>query len=102
MRRTGTTDLIGRHRGEGHYGWAGEEASYGTVHGRLREYRGPARLLQCETCDSPARQWAYDHLDPNEKQSDRGPYSADLSHYRALCVPCHKAFDLARLGKGRQ
>lgn len=94
MRRTGTTDLIGRHRSDGHYKWVGDEATYGTIHRRLRVYRGSASEFDCDECGAEAKQWAYDHMDPNEKQSNRGPFSVDLSHYRPLCIPCHKTMDL--------
>lgn len=99
MRRTGTTDLVGRRKGADNYMWGGDDVSYGAVHLRLRRSRGPAKELACMACGGAASQWAYDHCDPDEKQSDRGPYSTNLDHYQALCTPCHKMFDLERLGK---
>ena len=50
--------------------------------------------------------WAYDHKDPNEKRGVSGkdpdyqrelPYSWDIDHYVAMCVPCHKVLDLSML-----
>ena len=102
LRRTGTTDLVGRRKGPDNYRWAGDEVSYGAIHRRLRVYRGSASSHPCEGCEGEASHWAYDHLDVNQKESERGPYSASLDHYRPLCVPCHKTADLERLGKARQ
>lgn len=72
------------------------EISYGGAHMRVREDRGPASAHQCR-CGAPAAQWAYRHDDPDQRASKLGPYSVDPVHYDALCVPCHKRDDLARI-----
>ena len=64
---------------------------YHTVHQRIYRARGPASAQTC-SCGSQARHWAY--VGPREA-GDYAPYSSDLSQYQAMCVPCHKAFDLA-------
>lgn len=71
--------------------------TYNAVHHRVRAERGSASTYQCVRCDRRAKHWAYDHTDPDERQSDQGPFSGDLNHYQPMCVPCHKRMDLARL-----
>lgn len=66
----------------------------GRAHGRVRQDRGWASTHQCVDCDETAAHWSYDHADPNELTSDKGPYSLDVWHYQPRCVPCHKRFDL--------
>lgn len=72
---------------------------YATVHQRITSERGAARLHQCYRCSSPAREWAYDHADPQELTRQRNgktyTYSADTGHYLPLCKPCHTNFDRA-------
>lgn len=66
--------------------------TYHTVHERLRRQRGQATGYPCASCGGPAAHWAYTGpREPGEKQ----PWSTDLEHYASMCVPCHKAFDLA-------
>lgn len=84
-------------RADNNHQWTGDAATYFAIHQRLRKTRGPARAHVCAFCGMPARQWAYDHTDPNERTSDVGPYSTDLERYQPACVPCHKASDLAHL-----
>lgn len=72
----------------------GDEVLYSGVHIRLRRLLGSARNHRCVTCGDPALNWAYDHKDPDERQSEFGPYSLDPSHYRPMCARCHKRFDL--------
>lgn len=79
-----------------HPKWTGEAASYNAAHQRMRAKFGSASGWKCE-CGEPAAHWAYDHLDPNERQSDYGPYSVNPDHYHPMCVVCHKAFDLTHL-----
>jgi hypothetical protein len=81
-----------------HVRWTGDEASYSAVHLRLRATRGSAKGYECVDCGGRAKQWSYDHADPAGKVTESGiPYSANLDHYFARCVPCHKRFDLARI-----
>lgn len=89
---------------EGHErgNWVGSAASYGTAHNRTRRRRGPASSHQCSNCPAPAKHWAYDHRDANERVSETGlPYSTDPDHYTPLCVPCHKTLDLSLKGSKR-
>lgn len=68
--------------------------SYQSAHVRVWRSRGPARAHQCK-CGAPAAHWAYDHEDPEELQDDAGQaFSADPSHYLALCRSCHRHLDL--------
>lgn len=74
-----------------------ETPTYYTVHGRLHSQQGRAADQLC-ACGEAAQHWAFLHTDPHPLVDESGlPYSADLSHYSAMCVPCHKKMDLARL-----
>jgi hypothetical protein len=85
-------------RGERHFHWTGEEVTYFGVHQRLRKQEGSAKKRSCFDCGHPARQWSYDHCDPDERLSENGlPYSTNLERYQPRCVPCHKAYDLAHI-----
>lgn len=76
--------------------WTGEDATYKAVHIRLRTNRGRASRHTCSECDRQALDWSYTHDCPNEQQSERGPYSTDLSRYQPMCRPCHKKLDQNR------
>lgn len=69
--------------------------AYRTAHERVLAALGPARLHLCRWCHArPAQHWAYTHTDPNVMFSPQGwPYSADPSHYIALCARHHKQLD---------
>jgi hypothetical protein len=85
------------HRGPTHQSWLGDDITYSGMHDRLRRWRGSASQHRCADCGNQAKQWSYDHADPNEKQSEEGPYSAKTAHYVPRCVRCHKAYDLSFL-----
>jgi hypothetical protein len=69
----------------------------GRAHGRVRKDRGIPSSHQCIDCGKTAAHWSYDHADPDELTSEKGPYSLDVERYQPRCVPCHKRFDLAIL-----
>lgn len=73
---------------------------YRGMHQRVRRARGSASAYPCVDCNMPAQQWSYDHLDPGERRQWVGhmeaPYSLNIEHYVARCIPCHKRFDLDR------
>lgn len=69
-----------------------DEPGYQTVHQRIYRARGPASDQTCP-CGEPARHWAY-----TGPRSGGRPFSADLSHYVAMCVACHHEHD--GTGKG--
>jgi hypothetical protein len=75
--------------------WRGDDVGYGRAHERVRDQRGLATQHPCADCGGQAAHWAYDHLDAEEKTSAMGPFSTDPCRYRALCVSCHKVYDLA-------
>jgi hypothetical protein len=96
LRRQGDVAIVGSPRrafGAENSAWIGDKATYRTVHNRIRYQRGSASEQVC-SCGAPARHWAYDHADPEERIGPDGPYSLDLDRYAALCVPCHKRLDL--------
>lgn len=72
--------------------WTGDDASYNAVHFRLWRSRGRASEHLC-ACGDQAREWAYQHGDPDERQSRLGPYSVDLDRYLPKCVKCHRRLD---------
>jgi hypothetical protein len=87
-------------RGEAHPYWAG--GSYQTAHKRVRGRNGPASDHTCVDCAGPAREWSYDHSDPNQCISARGrPYSWNIDCYQPRCRPCHRTMDHAILRKRR-
>ena len=65
---------------------------YGTQHQRLRRARGSAGELLCVDCGGPARDWSYDHTDPDERV-DSFVFSLDFDRYEPRCRSCHKVFD---------
>lgn len=105
IKRHGSPDVVIHQRdraiprGEDHPKWKGDAASYNAVHLRLKKGRGPASAHECVDCGGRGSQWSYNRLDPEQRDSEFGPYSTDLDFYEARCVPCHKAFDLRALGK---
>lgn len=99
LQKWGDPNVVGEPaRGDAHPQWKHNNIGYGTAHERVRGYRGPASGYLCCECGAQARQWAYDHADADERASDLGPYSVNPAHYRPMCVPCHKRFDLALVG----
>lgn len=80
--------------------WRGDAIEYTALHNRLGVVRGRPSGYQCSRCPERAAEWAYDHLDPDERRNqvgrDDGPFSVDLDHYMPLCVSCHRRFDYRR------
>lgn len=96
-RKHGSTDVPKRKTGADHDNWRGGDVSYTALHSRLGRARGSASEQDCSECSGRAAEWAYDFSDPSPLYAKRrGLYSADLSRYRPMCVPCHKAFDAPR------
>jgi hypothetical protein len=73
-----------------------EVVAYRQAHKRLCDDRGPASDHSCQHCGMPAQDWAYNHADPDERQSEHGPYSLDPAHYLPLCRRCHSYYDRRR------
>lgn len=68
--------------------------SYEQVHDRLKSTRGRAATHRCVGCGEQARDWAYNHSEPEPLISKKGsPYSQDLKAYDPMCSPCHKRRD---------
>jgi hypothetical protein len=81
---------------------SGEDVGYNTAHRRVSTARGPASRHDCVSCGSPAREWAYDHADPDARIASSEnpriagmPYSLNADHYQPMCKACHKKFDMA-------
>ena len=79
---------------------ADEDLTYEIVHQRVRRELGNPEEYACAHCLKAAKEWAYDHLDPEERRNTRGrddgPFSVDFNHYMPLCVKCHRIFDNGR------
>lgn len=80
-----------------------DDIGYDGMHKRVSAVRGPASQHTCG-CGSPAKEWAYDHADPDERTATRTgrngrvfqvAYSANTDHYLPLCKGCHTRFDYA-------
>lgn len=96
--------LVVGNAGSAHHLWAGTGVGYSGQHDRMRRALGPASAHTCRHCARRAREWAYDHTDPDERRD--GPtgllYSPDSARYMPLCKSCHKLFDNAhRLTAGK-
>lgn len=88
LRRYGSVDAVMR-KGPAPGTRRTEEVGYSGAHKRL----GPVGGM-CG-CGRPAKEWSYDHDDPEELLDPRvgRPYSLKADHYQALCVPCHRKRD---------
>ena len=58
----------------------------------LTRVRGKASQYNCAGCGGPAKQWAYDHADPDEKNGEHA-FSLKPEHYDPLCLSCHSKRD---------
>lgn len=76
--------------------WRGDGVTYSGLHQRVRRVRGAARGYQCVGCDQQARQWAYGHHCPDERNDGGLYYCTHPEHYEPRCVPCHRLLDRAR------
>lgn len=76
--------------------WVGDNVSYMGVHTRLMRMKGHPDQFDCGTCGKPAKEWAYDHKDADEKPNKKGHmYSAKIEHYVPMCISCHRKADWA-------
>lgn len=73
----------------------GSDVQYAAIHHRLRAAFGKASGHACASCDKAADEWAYDHLDPDQRidSASGHPYSIKLERYMTLCRPCHRKLD---------
>ena len=86
----------GPHEFQPVYGPRRDAVAYQTAHHRVEDAKGRPDQHLCQTCGAPAKEWAYDHADPNELRCPLGrPYSLDPAHYFPMCVSCHRRFDHA-------
>jgi hypothetical protein len=73
---------------------------YTGAHERVRRIHGSASRYVCP-CGQPAKDWAYNHQDPNEVRGEvttrdkvtELAWSLDPAFYDALCRSCHRARD---------
>ena len=88
--------------GDKHPRWLAEGVGYIGMHKRIYAELGKASLYPCSApgCTAQAKQWAYDHLDPDQKTEIQDGYlvsfSTHIEHYVPMCVPCQKKLDLSR------
>ena len=97
LKRTGSlgpVEVLGQGPGQLSNAWKGDNVPYHGAHSRVRRLHGSPSGYPCSHCGGRAQDWAYDHLDPNEKHDSMGrPYSVDPTHYSPLCRVCHYQFD---------
>lgn len=78
--------------------------SYDSAHGRVRRWRGSARLLKCIGCGNQAEEWSYNRAAENEltelRQGSLVTYSSNVEDYDPRCKVCHRNFDPKRQPKG--
>jgi hypothetical protein len=69
--------------------------TYGRIHRRLKDKRGPASKHACIDCGKQAQHWSYQHGCPEEQyEPRRGAFCTHLNeHYHPRCVPCHNKYD---------
>lgn len=70
---------------------------YETAHSRIRRTRGRAAECVCIACGEQAKDWAYNHNEPDPRAvtDHKGRvYSDDPSFYVPMCRPCHRALDV--------
>jgi hypothetical protein len=80
----------------------GDSMTSNAVHLRLGRAKGPADQFPCYIawCDEQAKDWAYDHSDPDPLVSRNRhgrvfEYSADFERYIPLCRSHHSLLDRA-------
>lgn len=81
-----------------HPSWRGTEITYASAHRRIVNAKGSAARHACVGCGRPAKEWSYDHQDPDELIGSgprKSPFSIKPEHYLARCVRCHRQFDMA-------
>lgn len=81
--------------GERHGQWRDGSDAYNTAHNAVRKARGKASAHPCVLCGGKARDWAYDHSDPDEVLCPKKNliYSTDPERYRPMCPACHQTYD---------
>lgn len=95
VRKHGDPSVVASHpSGSANPAWKNHDITYFTAHQRVTDRRGRAADYLCRHCGEQAKQWAYDHLDPDQMTSPSGTYSAKPQHYVPLCVSCHRRFDI--------
>ena len=77
--------------GKKHYAWKGDKVGIKALHQWVKRKRGHTK--NCEFCgayvENPYKiHWA----------NKSGEYKRDVEDWLRLCVPCHKNYDLKRLG----
>lgn len=95
----GDPHVVAYMAGDSHYAWVGDDISYGAMHRRIHLFNGPANQQTCVDCGQQARDWSYNHRDPNERigygfdGTSLMTYSSDVAYYEPRCKKCHRAFD---------
>ena len=74
--------------GSEHGNWKGDDVGYFALHTWLN--RNKERTGACEWCHEE-RRTTFANLS--------GEYRRDVTDFAELCYPCHKVYDLERLGK---
>jgi HNH endonuclease len=75
-----------------------ERSAYNRAHYRVVKLWGKARQYPCISCGSPARDWAYDGMDPTG-EGVKWKYSIWPEFYMPMCHQCHLGRDRDVLGR---
>lgn len=90
-------EIAAKRRGPGN-GRYKATPSYGGAHDRIDYQRGKPAEHSCEVCGKPAAHWALSHETPLIEIDGRGRrYSLDVMDYIAMCVSCHRRYDMGNL-----
>ena len=94
---SGNSRSCGCRRGQARPARRAEFVTYTGMHSRLARQRSKASAHTCVDCEQPAREWSYNHDDPDEivgeHRGSRVVYSLDVEHYNPRCSRCHNALD---------
>jgi len=65
--------------------WKGDNAGERAMHQWVKKHKGEPKI--CEFCRKPAKNWA---------NTNHHIYRRKLDDYIALCISCHRRYDIAR------
>ena len=83
-----TESLRKNNTGKNHPAWLGAHASYRAIHYWVIRHKGkPTKCSKCGVVDSRPRHIQWANVD--------GKYVRSLDDFIALCVSCHKFYDIA-------
>jgi len=85
--------------GKDNASWKGDKVGYSALHSWVRRCKGKAKI--CEKCNKengPAKDGRFKLV---QWVNISREYKRDLEDFMALCVPCHKKYDLESINLDR-